>query len=25
MCGKRSSIGSGLCNLKMDWKTIKNK
>lgn len=25
MCGKRSSIGSGLCNLMMDWKTIKNK
>lgn len=25
MCGKRSSIGSGLCNLMMDWNEIKNK
>jgi DNA-directed RNA polymerase beta' subunit len=24
MCGKRSNIGSGLCNLSMDWEMIKN-
>jgi DNA-directed RNA polymerase beta' subunit len=25
MCGKRSKIGSGLCSLLMDWKTINEK
>jgi DNA-directed RNA polymerase II subunit RPB1 len=24
MCGKRSIIGSGLCNIKMDWDVIEN-
>jgi len=24
MCGKRSKIGTGLCSVKMDWKTIQN-